>query len=178
MDWCVDLKSGHCQLGGLTALVDPRPTRSGAIRCVGPFGPWKTDSQAAIQLSMSNLMAEVEEITGGYVVWGVHNSDPIEDAKSATFLGIACTFIPCLLVRTKIMLEQSIPLLGTEWRLDQNSLYHKAGIRIELGSREISLETPDMDLIDDRTLEENAHFFLSHAQEIAGGLFQETRKRA
>lgn len=178
MDWSIDLKSGHCQLGEFSALVDPRPTRSGAIRCIGPFGPWKSEGQGAIQLAMCKLVAELEEITGGYVVWGLHDSNPREGGRSATFLGIACDFTPCLLVRTKIMLDQGISLLGAEWRLDHNSLFHKAGIRIDIASLETSLHEPDRDLVDNSTLEESTHFFQAQAQEISSGLFKEFRKRA
>lgn len=126
--WSVDIVSGHCAYGSsLHVCFDPMPTKSGAIRAVGPYGPCE-EGLEDMKLRMLEVVAEIERQTGGYVVWGELKDDPDFAEHSISILGERCGFVPNIAMRSTVLLTKpcSSEMLLREWNCAEGKLTHRS----------------------------------------------------
>jgi hypothetical protein len=126
---------------GLWALMDPSPTKSGALRCIGPFSRCSTEiPQWRVLQLMSNLTIQVEEMPQhreGYVIWGTYRQCDPYISHELPLLGTGFFFTPNIALRSRLLrLHSSSPTethLSREWAINREtkSASHRSGIRFE-----------------------------------------------
>jgi hypothetical protein len=123
--WSIDWLSGHCyHPHGFTAYVDPNPTISNALRCLGLFGPKKSATREV--LNLTELLSQQIELersdSGSYVIWGSYKKCCDFIPYDFTLLGTSSGFIPSLSLRY----------------LAKNNHWHRQWIRFEHGAAHLS----------------------------------------
>jgi hypothetical protein len=129
---------------GLWALMDPSPTKSGAIRCIGPFSRCSTDvPQWRVLQLMSNLTIQVEEMPqhrDGYVIWGTYRQCDPYSSHELPLLGTGFFFTPNIALRSRLLrLHSSCSTqthLSREWSIDRERKFasHRSGIKFEFAN--------------------------------------------
>ncbi len=123
-NWSIDLGSRHCaHPSGLQAYFDLGPTRSGALRVVGPFGA-EGLLAPAVKAWMQDLSAALEALPqfhACYVLWGAYASKPQGTEFQLDVLGSPAGFLPNPCLRTELALCVQNATLNTEreWQLDK-----------------------------------------------------------
>ncbi len=140
--WSIDIDSGHCiHRSGLEAYFDPATTASGAIRCVGPFGPTAQLGWRDVTACLMQIVDDLEEFprfSDSYVVWGAYLRGSISDSyPEIRILGERCGWVPNLPLRTELVLRAGEHaaggLLEREWSLLDDAVSHRAGLAIGYG---------------------------------------------
>ena len=144
---------------GLSVFVDPIPTKSGAIRLVGPIG--SGGSRLRLQGSLvliSELTAVIENNAanlGRYVCWGTFRQNHPNNLHELSLLGKGHYFTPNLALRSTLLLKNrfAADLVSREWWLDQesNEAVHRAGIRIRFETLPAGLDAkPTIEIVDEK----------------------------
>lgn len=100
--WSIDWLSGHCyHPSGFTAYVDPNPTESNALRCMGLFGPKKSPTDEALHLTeiLSQQIELEKSDSASYVIWGSYRKYCDFNPYNFPLLGTSSGFIPSLSIR-------------------------------------------------------------------------------
>jgi len=138
------LSSSWTHPSGLMALVDPIPTSSGAIRCVGPLSePSSTLSTWRVMELMTNLTLQIESLAkhrGCYVAWGTYRKNhPVESQRLNT-LGRDYFFTANIALRSRLLRltkkrgHQVDEAIGREWSLSPKTraATHRSGTTFEV----------------------------------------------
>ena len=133
---------------GLTVLMDPNPTRSGAIRCVGPFGtPSNEGDGRDVLVLMADLTLLLEKglSEDQYVAWGTYRSWGPHQEHNLPLLGRDYFFTPNIALRSEILdLSTNSPQkseCAREWtvNVEEFLVTHRSGITFKLAPRCASL---------------------------------------
>ena len=135
--WDVDLDVGFCRHeSGALVYFDPNLTRSGGIRCVGPFHQQACDP---VENVLPALVCYLEaELAPGYVIWGGYKDSASETGLSMNVLGVRCGFIPKLSIRGTLL--QKLRDLVREWVVVEGDVYHRSGIDLGHNLDAVSLD--------------------------------------
>lgn len=141
--WSVDIKSGHCATGtDLHASFDPKPTPSGAIKAIGPFGG-QEEGVGSVTEQMKLATLAIEEAVGGYVVWGEYYDIPVFQELQISLLGEMYGFYPNLAMRSSLFFKQpcDAEVHQREWIFNDNGVSHRSnGLICGESKGEIDLE--------------------------------------
>jgi hypothetical protein len=123
---------------GFKILVDPTPTKSGALRCVGPY------DQNPGQLSANQVLSLLYEATlrieesagnlGSYVVWGTSRRRDGIDGQELPMLGEGYFFTANLALRSRLIREHEFAMderrPNREWRPSKHDhfIHHRSGV--------------------------------------------------
>lgn len=135
--WLVDLAVGFCtHESGASVYFDPTLTKSGGIRCVGPFF---CETFEPIEHALSDLVCYLEsELNPGYVVWGGYQDSVTVDAPSIDVLGVPCGFVPKFGIRGRL-LHKSCDL-AREWVLVEGEAHHRSGLPLDQNQGVVPLD--------------------------------------
>jgi hypothetical protein len=126
--WSVDVLSGHCASGTeLHVCFDPTPTKTGAIKAVGPFGG--LDQQVELVTEQMKLATvAIERAMGGYVAWGESYDKPEYEELQISILGERYGFYPNIALRSSLFFRQpcDISIHQREWVLSDGIVRHRS----------------------------------------------------
>jgi hypothetical protein len=149
-EWSIDSPSGHCaHPDGLEAYFDSRLTATGALRCVGPFGPDLPNLSAeGVLTRLFELVSALEdspEFGGAYVVWGAYVPRPTHREMELKISGQRCGWIPNLAIRSEAIFAERLEadaaaeLFRREWSFlgHERCVSHRSGLSFRFDESEM-----------------------------------------
>ena len=131
MEWQIWRDYGFCALSAsITAYVDFCPTRSGAVRCVGPISANECLSADVVLREMRNLTVKLESEfleKDQYVLWGSYLDSAIYQEHEIKVLDVTCGYVPMVWLRTQLLGCESHDV-EREWLVTGNTCLHKSGL--------------------------------------------------
>jgi hypothetical protein len=128
--WSIDPISWHCaHPDGLVAYIDPEPTKSGGLRCLGPF-VGKCVEDSSVKDAMRDLSFTIEQRFGSsshYTIWGSYEESSRYQEHEFPILGSSCGFLPHLSMRTELF-ENNRSAWNREWDFTSMGAIHKSGL--------------------------------------------------
>lgn len=138
--WSFDVESRHCvHESGLVAYFDENPTKSGAIRCLGPFGA-PSLSEALVVNAMDQFSCWVEmRFPGCYAVWGSYEEQPKFLEHQFPILGVVCGYRPIVSLRGRINPGAWLK----QWTVSSSGITHRSGLSFGGASSSFDLAVLD-----------------------------------
>lgn len=135
--------SGHCgHTSGATVYLDPSPTPSGAIRCIGPFVEDSTSERQMRGLLQQFLTVVHARFPNCWVAWGAYEESPMLSQHLFPMIGTHCGFLPDLTRSSD----------SNHWEFGKALATHRSGLRVDFFDESVGLSSVDPELLHPYTL--------------------------